>query len=485
MKLKTLIRILTFIAISTSFVFAATLAITLAQGTTFDEDGAIIQTSIMQVNTIPGDVEVYLDGKKVTLQNRAIEWVQPGSRNLLLSKEGYMDWEKDVEVEGGIVEDVFAQLFPSNLEIESIVQNQVDRVYFSTFSDYVYYTVLNSNNQSDDGLWRLKLSRNFLDFGTNSPARISSMTQIIQKLRTNEYDLLLSDDNDKVILSIPGLEEIYLIEVSGEAQVTDLKTILGYYPDQIYWFRDSNSIIVEKNNLLFEFELATQQKTIIDFVFDGKLNYFVNTDFVFFKSNQDNQIKLYSNKISTPFQFKTLNVSLPEEIGKIIGIRGNRDALILENNTGFIYINVEKRFIESITGSPKIIKVSNNGRVVLFQRDEELYSYVLENTPNNLSLNSEIYTLGVKSSENISISVTPNNRTLLYKNINPEDDTVILKVSDLDGQNSYQLLEDQVITPESNFVFNGDSTSMYISLRSQGPLTNNPSVLYEAKLQLN
>lgn len=484
MKLKTLIRIVSFVIISGSFIFAATLAITLAQGTTFNEDGSIIQTSIMQVNTIPGDVEVYLDGKKIRLQNRAIEWVQPGTRKLLLSREGYLDWEKEIEVEAGIVEDIFAQLFPSKLQIQSIVENQVDRVYFSTFSDYVYYTILNSNNQSQDGLWRLKLSRNFLDFGTNSPARISPMTQLIDKLRTNEYSLLLSDDNDKVILSIPGLEEIYLYEVSGDTQVTDLKAVLGYFPDRIFWFRGSTSIVVEKNNLLFEFELETQQKTIIDFVFDGKLNYFVNTDFVFFKSNQDNQIRIYSNKLSSPFQFKTLNISLPEEIGSIIGVRGSRDSIILVNNNGFIYINVDKRFIENISSS-KVIKISNNGRVVLFERNGEIFSYALENTPNNLSLTSEIYSLGVTTEENIDISITPNNRTILYKNINLEEERIYLQASDLDGKNPRQLLLDQVITSDSKFVFNGDSTSLYVSLRSQGPLTNNPSVIYEAKLQLN
>src|SRR5690606_12771108 len=109
-----ILKALAAIAVIIIFGAVAAIAILFAQGRTLSDSGPI-QTSIIKINSVPKDTEVYLDDSKVSLNDIKREWVQPRIRKLRLVKHVYKSWENSIKVEPGLVKEVFAPLSPDKL----------------------------------------------------------------------------------------------------------------------------------------------------------------------------------------------------------------------------------------------------------------------------------------------------------------------------------------------------------------------------------
>ena len=122
-------RITTFIVtflILIFFVSAAVVAVFLSQGRRLDGTEGIVITSIINLNTLPEDVNVFINDKKVDRVDGRVENLDPGVVSLKVTKDGYTTWEKQVELQGGVVKDVNVQLFPENLELTALTQTNIN-----------------------------------------------------------------------------------------------------------------------------------------------------------------------------------------------------------------------------------------------------------------------------------------------------------------------------------------------------------------------
>ena len=484
MKKMQLIKFVGFFFITIFFLILVVIAITLGQGRTWNDDGTITQTSIVKLTSVPKDIQVFLDGKEVSLTDSKIEWVEPGLRKIKLVKSGYKDWEKTVKLEAGIVKDIYAQLYPEKLDFSKLTESNIDQLHFSENSEYAYFTILNNAVSTQNGLWRLKLSRNFLDIGNNIPVLISPLTDDIVILRNNDYDILVSSDNNKVILNIPSSNTLKIIDVNRQTSDKDISKILGYYPDKFYWFKGSSSVIIEKNNLLFEYELSNGQKNLIDFSFENKLLYTVNNEYIIYQNTQDKKIYNYSDKSSEVLEPEIINQDV-SGLKNIRTIKGSKDIIILVFSNSFVYINLDKDFSEEVKDVSRIINVSSNGGVILFERGEEVFSYTLESTPNNLSFNSSVDRFLVEKDKIIQTYFTPNNKNILFKLKEADTNLVSIVSFDIDGNNRIEVITDPRVSSKNDFAVSGDSSKMYISLKEQ--LSNElfNTNLYELELLKN
>lgn len=75
--------------------------------------GTIAGTGIMSVKSLPDQASVYLDGHLTSVTDGPINSLQPGSYGVKIVKEGYIPWEKKIEVREGLVTQVKATLFRS------------------------------------------------------------------------------------------------------------------------------------------------------------------------------------------------------------------------------------------------------------------------------------------------------------------------------------------------------------------------------------
>lgn len=89
-------------------------AIFITKGYTFSsKEGRMVGTGIMSVASMPDGASVYIDGHLTTATNANISSLSPKKYTVRITKEGYIPWEKEVQVFEGLVAEVKATLFPA------------------------------------------------------------------------------------------------------------------------------------------------------------------------------------------------------------------------------------------------------------------------------------------------------------------------------------------------------------------------------------
>lgn len=92
----------------------AAVAIFLTRGYTISsKDKTIIGTGIITVSSVPDSASVYLDGHLTTATNATIPSLPPKVYDIKVVKEGFIPWEKKIEVKEGIVSELKIALFPA------------------------------------------------------------------------------------------------------------------------------------------------------------------------------------------------------------------------------------------------------------------------------------------------------------------------------------------------------------------------------------
>lgn len=105
---------------------AAGVAVLLAKGYTFNaSQGKIVGTGIISATSIPDSASVYIDGHLTTATNATISSLPPKKYTVKIIKEGFIPWEKQVEVREGLVSELKVTLFPSIPTIYPLTYNGV------------------------------------------------------------------------------------------------------------------------------------------------------------------------------------------------------------------------------------------------------------------------------------------------------------------------------------------------------------------------
>lgn len=86
----------------------------LAKGYTFSpKEMKVVGTGIMTISSEPDAASVFLDGHLTTATNATVSSLAPKSYSVKVVKEGFIPWEKLVEVKEGLVTDLKVTLFPA------------------------------------------------------------------------------------------------------------------------------------------------------------------------------------------------------------------------------------------------------------------------------------------------------------------------------------------------------------------------------------
>lgn len=94
--------------------FLAAISIFLARGYTISpKDKTITGTGIITVSSVPDSASVYVDGHLTTATNATVSSLPPKTYDIKVIKEGFIPWEKNIEVKEGIVSEIKIALFPA------------------------------------------------------------------------------------------------------------------------------------------------------------------------------------------------------------------------------------------------------------------------------------------------------------------------------------------------------------------------------------
>src|SRR5437899_1057411 len=82
---------------------AAAVAIFLTKGYTFSpQQGKLLTTGIISIASQPSGASVYIDGHLATATDTTISSLSPKTYEMKVTKEGFIPWEKKVEVKAGL-----------------------------------------------------------------------------------------------------------------------------------------------------------------------------------------------------------------------------------------------------------------------------------------------------------------------------------------------------------------------------------------------
>jgi hypothetical protein len=182
MSRRFLITIVTILIIG----IGGALAIFFAKGYRFNfQDGAISGTGIMSITSIPDQASVYLDDHLTTATDANVNSLLPKTYNVKIVKDGFIPWEKKVEIKQGLVSEVKATLFRSIPSVYPITYTGAVNATLSDDGGTMVYVVpedpaapVSSNLRKRSGVWVWQIGSRPLNFARGGEPRQIAVSEL-------------------------------------------------------------------------------------------------------------------------------------------------------------------------------------------------------------------------------------------------------------------------------------------------------------------
>ncbi|MBI2021366.1 PEGA domain-containing protein [Candidatus Daviesbacteria bacterium] len=202
MRRRFFLTILTLVVIG----LAASLAIFLAKGYRLSPNqGGIFGTGILSITSVPDQASVYMDGNLTTATNANINSLPPKTYQVKIIKEGFIPWEKRVEVKEGLVTQIKATLFRAIPSIYPITYTGMSNPSLSPNGQKLVYVVPppTDGNQlivKKSGIWIWQLSDRGVTFARGGePQQIALWDSTVDYTKAK---FRFSPDNTQIMVSL-------------------------------------------------------------------------------------------------------------------------------------------------------------------------------------------------------------------------------------------------------------------------------------------
>lgn len=239
-------------------------------------------TGILSASSLPKSASVIVNDKLITTTDNSINLI-PGDYQLKIVKEGYLPWNKKINIQKEMVYQADATLFKTNpiltpfFDIEVI--NAIPNIDFTKFM----FTTSISSTSSKSGIYLIEIdylsqllnkyqpklitqnpllpTENNIDlsFSPNSKQVLSKLPDIyLATIATNPADIQFSSNGNKILYSLTDKYYVYDIE-------KNINNLIGNKQDITtpFWLPNSNNIIYQTESQIKSIEFdGTNQNTI-------------------------------------------------------------------------------------------------------------------------------------------------------------------------------------------------------------------------------
>lgn len=316
----------------------------------------ITRTGMVSAKSIPETANVYLDGELLTATNDTIPGIKPGKHELRISKKGFIEWSKEIEVFPELVTDITAVLVSQSPRLEPLTNTGArDTSISPTATKLAYF----SNDQADPGIWVIPLSGSGINIFRSNP------TIAIEDTRFTKYSegKNISWSPDETNLLVEGQSDIYYL-VDLERNTAETTTSPQLVKET--WAEEElqkRADFVEKLEIPEEFkELAMSPEAVWA---------------------PDNKKFLYKSQTGQNIQYKVYNFEKPLPIGE------QEETLVLELNItdpqpyltwysdSFHLVMVEGNIAEEDRGVISLIRIDGTNKTEIYSNtlmSENVYS---------------------------------------------------------------------------------------------------------------
>ena len=158
-----------------SLVIFGTLAVSyLARGyqISFRQGPTLTSTGLLSVTSKPKSASVYINDRLTTATDDTLN-LPPGDYHIKITKDGYLPWDKDIQIKKEVVFQTDAQLFRSAPDLKPITYAGAINPTISNDGSKVIFAVASASASQDNGLYLVEITDNPLLINKNIPRQIS------------------------------------------------------------------------------------------------------------------------------------------------------------------------------------------------------------------------------------------------------------------------------------------------------------------------
>jgi hypothetical protein len=341
------------------------------------------QTGMISAKSDPQGANVYLDGKLLTATNNTLSGITPGKHNLRIVKNGYVDWEKEIEVFPELVTDITAVLVTQTPRIEPLTNTGAKTPTLSYSLEKIAFF---SKDTEAPGVWVQDLNGTTLNIFRNSAKNILKDNNFISY--SNGKALTWSPDEDQLLIELDN-SKFYLLDITTN-NVTPVNK-----PSEL---KETWKNKIDKKRLDFISQLNLPDEVIKIANLDDTL------------WSPDNKKFLYKVKENDRFIYKIYNMEKPLPVGEQV------ETIVFEYpveseqpkiswySDSFHLILTEFYNENDKKGKISMIRIDGTNKIEIY--NNTLYSNTVYSTPLGDKLiiltsyksnaQTDLYTLGIK-----------------------------------------------------------------------------------------
>jgi len=346
---------------------------------TFD----VKQTGMISAKSDPQGANVYLDGKLLTATNNTLSGIEPGKHLLRIVKNGYTEWEKEIEVFPMLVTDITAVLISQTPRIEPLTNTGARTPTLSYSLEKIAFF---SKDTEAPGVWVQDLNGSTLNIFRNSAKNILKDNNFVNY--SSGKSLTWSPEEDQLLIELENAK-YYLLDINS-----------------------NNVTPVSKPNELKENWNTKISKKRLDFI--AQLN--LPTEVIKIASEEDtlwspdNKKFLYKVKEGDNLVYKIYNMEKPLPIGEkiettVFQYPANAEQPKISWYSDSFHLILTEFYSEADKkGKISIIRIDGTNKIEIY--NNTLYSDLVYSTPLGDKLiiltsykssgQTDLYTLGIK-----------------------------------------------------------------------------------------
>jgi hypothetical protein len=219
-----------YVLIAVAITISALVLLYQAYGFGIDKNGAVVQNGLTFFSSHPHPADIYVNDKLQPVKTNTRLVLPSGMYNVKLAREGYNDWQRKIELDGGSVEHFdYPFLYPRSLVTKKI-QTYDDQPGMVTQSPDHRWLLVQQGNDASFLTYDLKNITAPAQMVT-LPATVASKPAASETWELEEW----ADDNDHVLLlhNYDGKSEYILVDRTNPGQSLNLNTQFATNPTKI------------------------------------------------------------------------------------------------------------------------------------------------------------------------------------------------------------------------------------------------------------
>lgn len=430
------------------FLLIAPSVVFYSQGYRFDfENKKISQTGGLFLKVLPKSVEIYLNDKprKKTdffFGSALIENLLPKKYKVLVRKDGYQSWEKNLEIKAReVTEAKNIILLPENPNLQ-ILGKSVEDFFFSPSERSV---ILKKGGENG---WYLTI----FDLEKNVESILIEEKRLSKK-PIKFLDLKWSFDSKKILLEtlLDKEKKYFILEINETTPSLPIIVDLSDAEKVSFDYKNYQKLFFLKNGQLFEIDYKT--KTISEPIINNLITYEILNDNIFYL---DSSGFLFSFNLLNNNQEKINSNPFPIKEGRNYKIFIKLPEIFLKEDNSLYRLNLETKGFEKLFEPLVELKFSDDSNKMIFFNDYEIWVRYLKDILEQPFKKAGDQQLIARFSEKIENCFWLNNYYLIF-NVGEK-----IKIAEIDERDKIQIW-DLINFKNPNIYFNKRNKSLYLT----------------------